>query len=97
MLRKIYSIRDSAARCFTPPFVCITDGEALRAFTDAANSKSHYVGQHPGDYSLFRIGTFDDSTGVITPEAALHNLGLAVTLVRASGDDSPQLDLTKGN
>lgn len=77
MIHKVYSIFDSASRLYMPPFHCPTHGAAIRAFTDAANAKSHFVGQHPADYTLMCIATFCDSTGTYVPLAQFENLGNA--------------------
>lgn len=98
MIRKVYTIFDSAARIYLPPFHLTAHGEAVRAFKDAANSKSHYIGQHPGDYTLFHIGTYDDSTGRYIMLEAYENLGNALEYVEAEKAEN-QLDLlttTKG-
>lgn len=81
MIRNVYSIFDSKAGIYTPPFHCITDGEAIRAFSDAANSKDHYVGRHPGDYTLMKIGTFDDQSGHYQRVDHFGNLGVALQFI----------------
>lgn len=81
MIRHVYSIFDSKTRIYTPPFHCIADGEAIRAFSDAANSKDHYVGRHPGDYTLMKIATFCDSTGHYQRLDQFQNLGVAQQFV----------------
>lgn len=81
MKQKVFSIFDSAACCYQPPFHCPTVGSALRAFKDAANSKSHFVGTHPADYTLFEIAAFDDSTGLYEPLTAFVNHGNALAHV----------------
>ncbi|AXH75175.1 MAG: nonstructural protein [Microviridae sp.] len=92
MIRKVYTIFDSAARIYLPPFHLHADGEAVRAFRDAANSPSHYVGQHPADYTLMRIGSYDDSTGMYIMLEGFENLGNALEYVEAKKPDA-QLNL----
>lgn len=81
MIHKVFSIFDSASRLYMPPFHCPTNGAAIRAFKDAANSKSHFVGQHPADYTLMHVATFCDSTGNYMPLAQFENLGNALAYV----------------
>ncbi len=69
MKLNIYSIFDTASRLYSRPFYSQADAEAVRSFQDIGMDATHPVGQHPEDYSLFRIGLFDDSTGSITNEA----------------------------
>lgn len=91
MIVKVYSIFDTAAKVYLPPFHCPTDATALRAFTDAANSPQHFVGQHPADYTLMKIATFCDSTGTYIALPQFENLGNAQIFVRAKPET--QLDL----
>lgn len=65
MVSGVYSIFDDKAQAFIGPMVFNSPGLALRAFTDICNDKNHPIGKHPTDYSLFRIGEFDDSKGSI--------------------------------
>lgn len=59
----VCSIYDKATEAYMRPFFCHTEGEAMREFTSIANDLEHPVGRHPEDYALFRIGSFNDSTG----------------------------------
>lgn len=94
MISKVYSIFDSASRVYLPPFHCPTDAAAVRAFRDAANSKQHFVGQHPGDYTLMHIATFCDSTGTYLALDHFTNLGNAQTFVEAPREVQEELPLT---
>lgn len=70
MKHRVFAVYDVAAGANLPPFMMPRDQQAIRAFTDCVNSPSHQFGAHPKDYTLFFIGTFDDSTGRYTqPEA----------------------------
>ena len=75
---KIFSIYDSKADCFIPPFFMHEQGMAIRAFTDCANSDDHQFSRHPEDYTLFFLGDFDDATGKITTLVTPKSLGLAL-------------------
>lgn len=77
---KVFSVYDSKAEAFLPPFFLPAVGQAIRGFTDAAGNLEHPFGKHPADYTLFQIGSFDDSTGFVTCDAAHVNLGTALTL-----------------
>lgn len=63
-----YSIYDVKTRAFNQPIFAKTDEQAIRQFSDISQDKEHPVGKHPEDYSLFRIGTFNDSSGFLEPE-----------------------------
>lgn len=63
-----YTIFDSASGLYNRPFFNGSDGEAKRAFADISMDATHPIGQHPEDYSLHRIGIFDDNNAKLTPE-----------------------------
>ncbi len=68
MRMNIYSVFDVASGAYMRPFFLMSDAQALRSFTDIATDREHEVGKHPEDYSLVRIGTFDDSKASLHPE-----------------------------
>ena len=68
MRLNIYTIFDQASGAYMRPFYAQSDGQALRSFTDIAQDADHEIGKHPEDYSLFRIGTYDDNKGELHPE-----------------------------
>lgn len=66
----IYTIFDSASNAHMRPFFMMSDGQAIRAFNDLVMDADHEVGKHPEDYSLIRIGMFNDSTGKLSDEVS---------------------------
>lgn len=66
MIHQIFTFHDSKAQAYLPPFFLHQDGMALRTFSDLVAEKEHPFARHPEDYTLFKIGEFDDSTGKIT-------------------------------
>lgn len=71
------SIHDSKSESFGRPLFFRAYGEAERAFSGVVNDgKSDYY-KYPGDFTLFEVGAFDDSTGVVTPITP-RSLGAAV-------------------
>lgn len=69
MKTQLYAIFDTAAGIYTKPIFARADGEVTREFQSLCTSNDHPYGQHPEDYSLFRLGIFDDQTGKLTDEA----------------------------
>ena len=59
----LFSIYDSAAGSFMRPFPVASDQQAHRAFKDLVTDADHPIGKHPEDYTLHRLGVFDDQTG----------------------------------
>ncbi len=68
MKLNIYTIFDTASGLYLRPLFAQSDGLAMRSFEDAAMNAETEVGQHPEDYSLNRIGIFDDTNGTLTNE-----------------------------
>jgi hypothetical protein len=69
MKQNIYTVFDSASGVFDRPFCAISDQAAVRAFGDICGNSEHPVGMHPDDYSLYRVGVFDNNLAEITPES----------------------------
>jgi len=90
MKHEMFSIFDVKAQAYLPPFVLPSEAMAIRVFGDCVNSNDHQFAKHPGDYTLFKLGTFDDSVCVVscTPGAVKVVNGLEVVF---SGDE-PELD-----
>lgn len=72
-----YSIYDAAAGAFTRPFFMQTDQQAQRAFLDLVNTEGEMVNKHPEDYTLFKIGNFNELSGEF---GDVHNLKLLTGL-----------------
>ncbi|AXH76890.1 MAG: nonstructural protein [Microviridae sp.] len=82
---KLFSVFDSKASTFCIPFVSQNDSTALRDFAHAASDRNLEIGKYPTDFSLFRIGSFDKTTGVVVPEATPVSLGVAASLINFEG------------
>jgi hypothetical protein len=78
MLKQIFSIFDTKAKIYLPLVAFNAEGEAVRTFADGLEDKTHPMGKHPEDYTLFRFGQFDDLTGAFTllsaPEPVYNGL-----------------------
>lgn len=66
---QLFSIRDNKAGCFLAPFVARTDVDAQRQLTAGFRDprmKETPVGQNPGDFDLYSLGSFEDDSGEIS-------------------------------
>ena len=79
---KIYSIYDSKAESYAKPIFADRVGEVIRSFGDIANDKSHPIGKHPEDYSLYEIGEWDDDAGTVENTTPHKSLGKALDFVK---------------
>lgn len=85
---EIFSVYDSKAEAFLTPFFAPTSGVAVRMFESAANDRSHDMHKYGGDYTLFKIGTFDPTSGEVTADKVHANLGLALSYQKSSGPEA---------
>ncbi len=95
MKLNIYSIYDTASGLYSRPFFTQSDGEATRSFTDIATDAEHPIGKHPADYTLFRLGIFDDTTGKLTDEenSSMTNALECISNSRNVKNDNMELDI----
>lgn len=68
MKHNLYSIYDTASGLYSQAGAEISDGSAKRAFSNLATNLENPIGKHPKDYTLIRIGTFNDVTGELKDE-----------------------------
>lgn len=99
MILNAYSVFDEKAFAFLPPWFCMTDAVALRHFTQAARDGNTDIGRFPEDYKLFRLGTFNDTSGTIGAEPS-GPVFLALASTVKAGDavqllNSPNLNLSE--
>ena len=71
MIHKTFSIFDSKASAYLPPFYMQTKAEAIRAIGDCVDDKEHRFAKHPEDYTLFYLGEFDDNKGTFEDERGI--------------------------
>lgn len=74
----VFSIYDSKAEAYLPPFITPNIAVAVRMFSSAACDPTHNFAKFAGDYTLFEIGKFDDSKGEFISVRAHVNHGTAL-------------------
>lgn len=87
MKLNVYAVYDAKMQLFGIPFFQAKDNVAIRDFGDAVNDKSpnNMWNKHPEDYSLFRIGTYENENGILLSELPL-SLITASALMAINGD-----------
>lgn len=70
MADKVFAIYDVKASAYLRPFFMPTVGMAVRAIADCMLDRAHQFSRHPADFTLMKIGEFDDNAGVITAHAS---------------------------
>ena len=68
MKQVLFAIRDTKLEAFAPPFVSANNNTAMRSFQEVATDQQTTIYKHPSDYSLIRIGTWDEDEGKIEQE-----------------------------
>lgn len=63
----IYSIRDARTGFLHPTFE-VNDAVAARNFEHAVVNSDSVLFSHASDFSLYRLGLFDEESGQITPD-----------------------------
>jgi len=64
MDKNLYTIFDKKSEIYAPPFVELTDGTAVRMVTDLLSTPNTPFAKYPTDYTLVRIGSYDELTGI---------------------------------
>ena len=91
-----YSIYDKAVQAYAKIFFLRTDAEAKRGFTAICMDAEGDIYRAPQDYTLFRVGEFDDGTGELSgcdpmPVARAHEV-----IAAQQGKEQRQLDVVEG-
>lgn len=65
MISKIFLIYDSVAKVYSRPIFMQNKGSLLRELMDAVNDpkKDNVYAKHPECYTVFEVGSYNDSTG----------------------------------
>lgn len=81
MKLNVYAIYDSKVNAYLNPFYMRSDGEAVRAVTEAAKDRNSNFCKYPADFTLFRVAEYDDQSGRFYALDAHVNLGNLLSLV----------------
>jgi len=77
----LLSTFDSKVGLFVHQFFARSTAEGMRLFRDEAMRPDSSVAAHPEDYSLFRLGEVDQTSGRLEPELAPVQVCTALELV----------------
>lgn len=89
MIHKIFTVYDSKAKAYLPPFFLHATGLAIRAITDCVDDPEHQFYRHPADYTLFECGTFDDE---ICEFVILQPKITVAALIELKGEDHGRIE-----
>lgn len=99
MSKFMYSVFDSKAETWLPPFLANADGEAARMIAQAALHPDTSLAQYPDDYTLYRIGVFDNVSAAIECVSPPKHVANVVSLVQKAAmyTTVPQPNRENGN
>lgn len=93
-----YSIYDKAVQAYARVFMLRTDEEAKRGFMSICLDADGDINKHPQDYTLFRIGEFDDGTGELSPQVPVMPIANAHEVIaQAQKRSETQFSLVAGD
>lgn len=61
-----FAIRDGAIEAFVQPFFMRSTDEAIRALGQSVADPGSGFLKSPDDYTLYRVGAFDDASGLLS-------------------------------
>lgn len=82
MMLNIFCVRDTKTAMYGTPMFLVSPGQALRSVSDEVNKgeATSLLFQHPEDFELFHLGSFDSSTAVFSLLPAPVSLALCSNL-----------------
>lgn len=86
MKTPMFSVYDSKAEAYLPPFLSQNANVAIRSMRQAISDPNHSFCKHAEDYTLFEVGTFDDNTGDVINTEPKKSLGNALTMKHLGED-----------
>ena len=81
MILKIYSLFDSKLGAYMAPMYFHSRGQAIRSIVDEAGRVDSPLHNHPGDFTLFELGDWNDSNSRFIPLDTPHSCGVISELL----------------
>lgn len=93
MKKVVMVVHDAKAELYGTPMFFRTVAEGIRSFQQLVDDPETMIGKYPEDYHLYKLGEYDEDTGLIYPGDAPLHLGHALHMKNpeTSPLDSPQL------
>lgn len=88
MKQNLYTVHDTKANAFLTPFYLPNDGLAIRAMEDCVRDENHKFNVHAQDFSLFKLGEYDDQSGKHQMLEAPRNIIQLIT-IKSTINDHP--------
>ena len=72
MKMPVIAVYDKKLAIYEKPFTVRLTGEAIREWDYVRKDKNTKIGMNPEDFDLFKIGDFNESTGLIEAHNPEH-------------------------
>jgi len=95
MILRVFSVYDSKSESYDMPFYTRMSGDGIRMFSDAVKSPKSRFNAHPGDYTLFEIGIFDDNKGLLVDNNVHINHGNGLQYINEN-PPVPKIEVLQG-
>nr|QXN72800.1 MAG: nonstructural protein [Microvirus sp.] len=69
---QIYALRDIRTDAYMRPIFLQNQSVLERSLYDALSDENSLLSSHPEDYQVYKLGSFDEQTGKISPIAPEH-------------------------
>ncbi len=86
MKQKMFTVLDTKAMAYLPPFFLPNEAVAKRVFGDMATDQTHQFGKHPEDFSMYYLGEFEDMTSVVEIDKKAPVLIATGLMIKAERD-----------
>jgi hypothetical protein len=96
MKSQVYGIFDQCSGIYEKPFFSTSDDLVKREFQDIVVAADHPISKHPEHYSLWRLGNFDNTTGLINNETNECLWTGTEAKSQSQSVDRKQMDLLNG-
>lgn len=80
---KVYSVFDVKAQEYGQLYLARTDNVAARMFADGVRDGGSILAQHPEDFGLECVGSFDETTGELLQDGSGASVISGLEVVRA--------------
>lgn len=95
MIHQIFSIYDSKAEAYFPPFFLPNKSMAIRQFGDMVTDDKYQTSKHPEDYTLFHLGQWNDNSSEHELHKSIKSLGNGVEFVYNQTMEQNETETTK--
>lgn len=62
-----FTLLDTKSGIHMPPYFAVNESLGLRVLKDIVDNQESIVARHPDDFSLYLVGTYNETSGEILP------------------------------